>query len=151
MKISELRRKDITEIAVLLRNYWEERGMRYSQAWTKNYIKNGHSSEIKKEKFFVLKEKSNIIGYISIIIWEGNLAELRDFVIKKKFRHIGNGKKLLEYSLNWCRRNKIRKIMSLTFPKYKKFLEKFGFKKEGFLQNHFKNRENLYFMSKQVK
>ena len=151
MKILELKKEDIPKIATLLRNYWKERSMIYSQKWTENYLKKGHSTEIKKEKFFVLKEKNNIIGYISVIIWESNLAELRDFVIEKKFRRKGYGKKLLNFALNWCEKNKIRKIIALTFPKYKGFLEKFNFKEEGFLKNHFKKGENLYFMSKQLK
>lgn len=151
MKIEQLNDNDISQVALLLREYWKERRMDYSQRWAESYLKKGHSIEIKKEVFFVLKEENTLIGIISIIVWEGDLAELRDFVIKKEFRGKGYGKKLLENSIEWCKKNRIRKIISLSFPKYEKFLKEYGFEREGYLKDHFADGEHLVIMGKHLK
>ncbi|MBI2663335.1 GNAT family N-acetyltransferase [Candidatus Woesearchaeota archaeon] len=148
--IKELSKNDVNEVATLLRRYWSTRGMKYSQKWTLDYLKKGHKIELKKEKFFVLKEKE-IMGYISILIWEGNLAELRDLVVKEEYKGKNYGKQLVNHALTWCKNNKIRKVMALSFPKYKKFIEKFGFRQEGYLKDHFTEGEDLLFMSLKLK
>lgn len=151
MKIEQLSNDEVSQVALLLREYWKERNMNYSQKWTESYLKKGHSIEIKKEVFFVLKEETELIGVISIVVWESDLAELRDFVIKKEFRGEGYGKKLLENSIEWCKKNRIRKIISLSFPKYEKFLEEYSFEREGYLKDHFADGEHLLIMGKRLK
>lgn len=150
MKIIKIKEEDKVEVAKLLNEYWKDRNMNYDLKWIREYIEMGHKIEIKEDQFFVLKEKQPI-GCISVIILEVDLAELRDLVIKKEFRNMGYGSKLLDYALEWCKEKNVRKIISLIFPQYKKFFENKGFLEEGFLKNHFKEGENLILMSKLMK
>lgn len=150
MRITKITNEDKLNVSRILNEYWKERNMNYDLKWAREYVENGHKTEIKEEQFFVLKEE-NIIGCISVVIWEGDLAELRDWVVKKEFRNKGYGKKLIEYALDWCNKKNVRKIVSLIFPKYKEFFERRGFVGEGFLKDHFKDGENLILMSRLIK
>ncbi|MBI1973083.1 GNAT family N-acetyltransferase [Candidatus Woesearchaeota archaeon] len=147
MEIKKLESEDLPAIATLLRNYWKERGMDYSQEWTLNYLTNGHKTEIKKDQSFVLKEQDKIVGIIAVVIYEGDVAEIRDLVVKKEYRRKGYGKKLLEYIMDFAKRNQVRKIYALIFQPYRFFLEKVGFELEGYLKDHFKEGEHLLLMS----
>ena len=116
--------KDIAGVGTLLRTYWKDRGMVYTQSWTEKYIQQSHLQEIKKEQWFSLKEKDKVIGIIAVLLREGNVAELRDLVIKKEYRNKGYGKKLLQRVLDWCRINNVRKIYMLTPQQARIFFEK---------------------------
>ncbi len=150
MNVRKSNKKDTKYIATLLKDYWKERGMRYSQGWAEDYVKNGHKKEIKKEISFILMDKMQI-GYISTIIYEGNVAELRDLVVKKEFRNKGYGRLLAEKAITWCRKNRIRKMYALAFPKNEAFYKRLGFRREGLLKDHFKKGEDLLFVSRFIK
>lgn len=148
MKLQKLAARNKKEINTLLRSYWKTRGMSYSKKWTDHYLRMGHKTEIKKDQFFVVIEKGVFIGCISAIILEGNLAELRDFVIKPEYRKKGFGRKTMNEIVKWLKKQNVRKVYSLTFPQKQRFLSRLKFKKEGFLKSHFKKRENLVMMSR---
>ena len=148
MEISKLTAKHVSKIATLLRDYWKERGYRYTNAWAKNYLQKGHATEIKQDLFFVLQEGKDIIGTISLMVYEGNVAELRDFVIKEAYRGKGYGEPLLEHALQWCKKHKIRKVIALTFPNTKAFYVRYKFVQEGYLRSHFAPHEDLIIMSR---
>src|SRR3989344_1550840 len=135
MEIKKIESEDLQSVATLLRNYWKDRGISYTQEWTLNYLANGHKSEIKKDQFFVLKENNKIIGTIALVINVSDVAEIRDFVIKKEFRKKGFGKKCLEYAIEYAKHNDIRKIYALIFQQYRPFYEKYEFQLEGFLKD----------------
>ncbi|MBI2583447.1 MAG: GNAT family N-acetyltransferase [Candidatus Aenigmarchaeota archaeon] len=148
MEMRKAGKSEIHEAAMLLREYWKSRGMNYSQKWAENYIKIGHKTEIKKDMFFVAKKGGKVIGTISIVVYEGGVAELRDFVVDPEFRGKGIGKQVFKNVLCIVRKQKTRKVYFYTFPSYTKFYRKFGFKKEGVLKSHYAKGEDLVIMSK---
>ena len=148
IEVKPIAQEHISSVATLLRQYWKERGLMYTQKWTEQYLTQGHTTELKKEQTFTIKNKGKIIGAMSAIIWEGNVAELRDAVIKKEHRGQGYGKKLLEHVLEWCKRNNVRKVFALVMQDHRKMLEQEGFVLEGFLKHHFKQNEHLIIMSR---
>ena len=147
VEIKSVDKESISSIALLLRQYWKERGLIYTKQWAEQYVELGHKIELKKEQTFMLLDNGKVIGTCSVIIWEGNVAELRDLVIKKEQRSKGYGKKLLEFSLEWCRRNNARKVFALIFQQNKPLFEQSSFTLEGFLKHHFKQNEHLLIMS----
>jgi len=151
MRIQKLSAKNRGEVSRLLRNYWNTREMYYAKRWTDHYLKEGHKIEIKKDQFFSIAEKGKLIGCISAIIYEGNVAELRDFIIKPEYRKKGLGRKTINEMIIWCRKQDVRKIYSLTFPSKQRFLSRLKFKKEGLLKSHFKRGEDMVIMSRFLK
>lgn len=148
-KIKKLTKADIKPTAEMLVAYWKERGMTYSRKWGENYLVKGHKTEILKDEFFVMAdEKNKTIGSVSFILYEGNVAEIRDLVVKKEFRNRGFGKDLLAYLVDYCKALKIRKLCALCLKNKVNLLKQAGFEKEGLLKSHFKKGENLTIMSK---
>jgi len=74
-----------SEVALLLFEYWKERGMpEYDQKWAENYLIDGHKTEIESDEFFSFIEGNTLIGVISLITDVSNVAEIRDMVIKTR-------------------------------------------------------------------
>src|SRR3989344_2493687 len=150
MKIEQISKNEVIELSYLLVKYWKERGMEYDLKCTEQYLIEGHKNELKDDITFSVKNDGILIGIISVVVFEGDLAELRDFVIKEGMRGQGYGTKTLKLILDWCKDNQIRKVMSLIFPKHEQFLAKLGFAREGYLKDHFINGEDLLIMSKKL-
>lgn len=148
MEIKERKDGHDEKLAKLLRNYWETRDMDYSQEWTKEYIREGHRNEIIEDKFFVAEEGDEVVGSLSVILWEGGVAELRDFFVKEGYRKEGAGKKLFEKAYEFCRGRNARKIHAKIFPYLWDFFRKQEFKAEGILHDHFKEGEDLIVVGK---
>ena len=147
MGITSFTNKDTSAVSKLLRSYWKERKMNYSQEWTENYLREGHKIETTKELQFVAKHKDVLVGYISIIITVGGLAELRDFVIAHRYRGKGYGDEILRYAIQQCKHRGLRKVTALVFPATLDFYKKHGFFLEGYLKHHFKKDEHLLHVS----
>jgi len=146
IKISD---KDRKEAAGLLADYWETRGMpQYNRAWASRYLAKGHGLEIARDEFFVLREKGELVGIISLITDVSGVAEIRDEVVKQEYRGKGYGKILIAEVVKLAKKRKIRKVFALTFPRYQKLYADIGFKKEGVLKDHFAKGENLVIVSK---
>ena len=109
VEIKVVDKESIPAVATLLRSYWRDRKMVYTQKWAEQYVTVGHKIELKREQTFILLDKNKMLGTIAVLLWEGNVVELRDFVVKKEQRGKGFGKKLLEFALDWCKRNNVRK------------------------------------------
>ncbi len=149
MTLTELTRKDFQQTSKLLADYWRERGMsKYNQKYAEKYILEGHRKEIKFDRFFVYKEKGHIVGVISLIVQEGDVAEMRDLVVDPQYRKMGYGKKIIEELLILSQKLKVRKVHVLTFSRLTKFYKQLGFKKEGVLKSHYAKGEDLTIMSK---
>lgn len=142
-----IKEEEIASVGLLLRTAWKERGMLYTQQWAEQYVKEGHKIELKKEQWFLVKEEGKIIGLIAVILWEGNVAEIRDRIIKKEIQHKGYERKIIHYAIEWCKINGARKIYSLIPQREKISFEEMGFRLEGFLQDHVKQGEDLLVMS----
>lgn len=152
MELKKLTKLEKTKVLKLLMDYWKERGMPdYDKKWTQKYLDEGHRKEIKNDEFFVYKNNNKLVGMVSLITDISNIAEIRDFVVKPKYRNKGYGRMILNELIILAKDRKIRKLYALTFPKYKKFLKSFGFEEEGFLKSHFIKGEDLTIMSKFLK
>jgi len=153
MEIKKLKKEEMPALAKMLREYWQSRSssMRYSQKWAENYLRKGHAIEIKKEVFLVAKEKKEVVGNISVIVWEGRVAELRDFLVKPRERGKGIGRRLFTEAILFCKKNNVRKVFLLIFPNLEEMLERKGFTREGVLHDHFACGEDLIIMSKFLK
>lgn len=147
MAIELIKEENISEAAKILRDYWKDRGMEYPQRWAESYLRKGHAKEIKQDMTFVLRERNIIIGIIAMVVYEGNVAEIRDLVTRKEFRGIGHGRAMLEFVLDYCAKSNIRKVYALTFPQHQQLFEEHSFVKEGCLRSHFKDKEDLMIMS----
>jgi N-acetylglutamate synthase-like GNAT family acetyltransferase len=148
MALANIRDEEKRKAAILLSDYWKERGMpQYDQEWADEYLIEGHKKEIESDEFFVYKEGELIIGIISLIATAGSVAEIRDMVVKPEYREKGYGSKMLQELIEIAKERKIRKLYSLVFPSLLHFYESSGFIKEGTLKNHFKDGEDLVFMS----
>ncbi len=64
--------------------------------------------------FFVVENKNRIIGVIALHIYWEDLAEIRSFVIEKKYRSEGLGTQLLKYALKEAKDMDLKKVFALT-------------------------------------
>ena len=131
--------------------YWNTRKMKYSVKWAENYIETNHRNEIIGGKFLIAIEDGKIVGSMSVVLWQKDLAELRDFYVKPNYRNKGVGRKLLEATLEFCKKKNVRKIHAKLFPQYFKFFKEYGFFKEGKLRSHFAEGEHLIIIGKFMK
>ena len=135
--------EDLARVSRLLRSYWKERGMSFTEVWTKNYLVKGHALETAKEFQFVAHEGKTRLGYLSVILSLGGLAELRDFVVVPEHRGKGYGHSLLQHALALCHQLEVRKVIALVFPQTFPFYRQHGFFVEGLLKSHFTEGEDL--------
>lgn len=152
MNFKKLTSKDRKTVAKLLADYWKERGMpEYNQKWALRYLAEGHKKETVADEFFAYHKGRDLIGVIAFITDVSGVAQIRDLVVKKEYRHMGFGRKILNELIKIARKRKLRKIFVICFPKLKKFYQSAGFEKEGLLKSHFADNENLIIMSKFIK
>ncbi len=140
--------QEIKELAHMLSDYWSERDLDYPVEWAEDYVREGHSKEIMGDKFFVETGEDGVSGSISIVLWEGGVAEIRDFYVVEGERDSGIGIKLLERVQEYCESRGVRKLHAKVITESKGFFEKNGFKEEGVLKDHFKEGEDLAVMAK---
>ena len=96
-------------------------------------------------KYYVLKNKTEIIGFAGILIVLDE-AEITNIVIKKAYRSLGLSKLLMDKIINYCSDNNIAKIhlevnssnlVAINLYKH------FGFKKVGLRKNYYKNGDAI--------
>lgn len=136
------------EIASLLSDYWQERGMNYNTKWAKDYLTQGHEIETKEDLFFVYKEDDQVIGIVSLIVDVSGVAEIRDLVIKPEHRGKGYGQMILQELEMLAMEHEVRKLFAFILPDSQQLFSDADFDEEGMLQNHFAQGEDLIIMSK---
>ena len=100
------------EISGMLVDYWTSRGMKhYDKKWARDYIIKGHKKETIKDEFFIYEEDGDIVGIVSLVTDISGVAEIRDFLIKKKYRKQGYGVKILEKIVRVAEERKLRKLL----------------------------------------
>lgn len=144
----KIKRGEYKEVAKLLNRSWKSR--RYKDA--EKYIAKGHSIEIVDDEFFVFEGiKGDIVGVISVVLYDSGIAELRDLVIDGKYRGLGYSTQMIERSIDFCRSNKARKVYGYVRYEDEGLLKSLGFHVEGVLKNHFVDGEDLLILSKFIK
>ncbi len=95
--------------------------------------------------YFIIKENDEICGFIGIL-QVLDTADIMNIVIKKSYRGRGLSKILLEYIINYCKENNIKKINLEVSSKnivainlYKKY----GFEEVGYRKNYYKNADGV--------
>jgi len=75
--------------------------------------------------FYVLSDSRGVHGVVALHVYWEDLAEVRSFVVDKKYRGKGLGEKLVEMTLKEAKHLGVKKVFALTkIPEY--------FKKKGF-------------------
>lgn len=145
MRLRTVKPSDRKELAKYLVNYWKSRRMnQFPVSWTLDYLKNGMTFEMKEERLILLGNEEKILGTIALLMYNENVAEIRDEVWEDdKF-----GSLLLAYLIVYAKKKKFRKIYSLSLKNKIKFYRNNGFIKEGFLRDQFKKGEHVTVMSK---
>lgn len=136
------------KLAELLVSYWKTRDMDYPKEWAMRYIEEGHRTEIVEDKFFAALDGKEVVGSMSVVLWEGELAGLRDLYVKPEYRGKGTGSQLFEEALKFCQEKKVRKITAKIFPDLLPLVKKQGFTEEGILRSHFTPGEDLIVVAK---
>jgi glucosamine-phosphate N-acetyltransferase len=101
----------------------------YSKEQFKNFLDKNN------KKIFIFEMNNNIIGTGSLILESKishdfkNVAHLEDIVVDKNFRGKGYGKYIINYLIQYAKKNNCYKVILNTDEKNLKFYEKCGFKK----------------------
>ncbi|MBI4021613.1 MAG: GNAT family N-acetyltransferase [Candidatus Aenigmarchaeota archaeon] len=148
MKVAPLSKRQEPGLNRLLREYWETRGMRYSAAYTRRYLREGHRIEILGDRFFVAVDGQEVIGCASVVFQEPEVAELRDLFVRPAWRNRGVANQLLLASVAACRTRKVRKVFALVFPEVADLYRAHGFREEGRLRSHFARGEDLLIVAR---
>jgi len=135
MKIEKLNEGDYTRVSKLLVGYWKKIGKKASLSEAETYLLENTS------KIFVAKD-NEIIGFISLYL-TGDLAEIKDFVSSNN----DGSWALIEFILDYAKTNGIRKLFSLVSQSDKEFYLKNKFIEEGHLRDHFRDGEDIFYMS----
>ena len=97
--------------------------------------------------YFMIKQNNEICGFIGALKIL-DTADIMNIVIKKIYRGKGLSKILLEYIINYCKENNIKKINLEVSSKniiainlYKKY----GFEEVGCRKNYYKNADGVLF------
>lgn len=144
MKVRKANIQDRNKLANRLISYWNQRGMHFSANWAKNYLEEGMASEFSEERFVCLDAKNNIIGSIALLLYSEHVGEIRDEI----WNSDETGAMLLDALIKFAKKKKTRKIYSLAIKSKMRFYLEHGFKKEGYLRNHFKEGEGVVIVSK---
>jgi N-acetylglutamate synthase-like GNAT family acetyltransferase len=149
MKIQKATIKDLKEIAKLFLEY-----DKYECRLDKNMKKSSLNAVEKDEKehfklgteYLIIKEEDNIIGALNINIdkrGKEKIGILHTLIITKKARGQGYGNKLVDYALNYFKKQKCRRVKTFIHIANKNALD--FWKNQGF------NVEEGYTASKRLK
>ena len=91
----------------------------------------------KNHKIFIIEDNNKIIGNITVILEQKfirgckKVGHIEDVVVYKDYRGKGLARKLLNYVINYCKKNNCYKIILDCSEEYKNFYEKNGFSKKN--------------------
>jgi len=105
-------------------------------------------TEIMEDRFFVALESGEVVGSMSVILWVGNRAEMRDFFVKPEFRAKGVGEQIYQRVESFCKDKGVGKLFAFVLPAVVDFFTKHGFEVEGRLKGACKNSEDLVAIGK---
>lgn len=100
--------------------------------FTKKSKKISDAFEAPNNKFWVAIDSDNVVGTIGLIKLMNKNMALKSMFVHKRYRAQGVSSLLLNYLINWARRNKYRQIYLGTMTQFvagQRFYEKNGFLK----------------------
>ncbi len=137
-----IRKADITDLDFIYQLSNQEMGSKFDYQMIKDYIN-------AKETFSVfIVEKNDRIGFI--ILWEsGENGQIFDFGIIDEFRRKGYGKLLLNFAINYFKKNNV-KIISLEVREDNlaaiKLYESHGFIKQRVISKYYKDCDAFFYL-----
>ena len=147
MKIRLAAAKDAKKVADIIKHHSQSDYMGYA-TFNEGYIKD----KMKKNNFFfVAEDKDKIVGCIRSSIVDLDLAEIRTLCVDKDQRKKGIATKLLQTTLDFLKKNKMRKIVARSKADNKtaiKLFEKMGFEQEGYFREHYREGIDIVQMAK---
>ncbi len=81
------------------------------------------------EELFIIFKEEILMGYA--LVQMGEIPNLKRIFIKKEYRNCGYGTKLLRYTLNWMKDNKLDVMMVKDHKNSNNFLERMKFVREN--------------------
>ncbi len=99
---------------------------------------------------FVAELNKKVVGYITLMELEGGNAKVMSIAVKREFRRMGIGSKLLDEAIKWCRargkRNLLLEVRVSNLPAQNLYKKK-GFRTIGVTPNYYSDGEDAYIMS----
>ena len=99
---------------------------------------------------FVAELNKKVVGYITLMELEGENAKVMSIAVKKEFRRMGIGSKLLDEAIKWCRIKGKKKLLlevrTSNLPAQNLYKKK-GFQIIGVTPNYYSDGEDAYIMS----
>ena len=144
MKIIKAKKFELNEISKIFKKVFNDKP--YLDKWTdKTAIAHIMHEFLIGEIFIFLGEKK-IIGFIVIrkcVVPDGNIAEIRDFAILKKYRGTGMGSKAIKKIERKLKKEKYKGIYLETYHKSKAV--------DFYKKNKYKLSKHTAFMIKRLK
>ena len=149
MPLIPLTEKDYEPAAEALAGHWKERGMDvYDKEWAMAYLRQGHQRDVISDHFFLYKdEHHHHVGIVSLLRYEGDVAEIRDEIVFSQRDKKRSLEHMLQAVVRRARGEGIRKLYSYSLYQHLSTYMALGFQQEGVLKDHFKTGENLVIMS----
>jgi len=117
--IREVKFKDISETVKLV-NFWARKSRLL--AVTKKEIKERIGLS------WIWEERKRIVGYVSLLIYRKDLAEVRSLCVQEKYQKKGIGTKLLKKTLQEAKKRNITTVLVIT--KVPQFYNLIGFQQK---------------------
>jgi len=77
---------------------------------------------------WVWEIEGKVVGYVSLLIYRKELAEIRSLSVKKEYQRRGIGTELLKKALKEAQKRKITTVLTITIVP--KFYKRLGFKQK---------------------
>ncbi|MDP6293554.1 MAG: hypothetical protein QF486_03120 [Candidatus Woesearchaeota archaeon] len=145
MALQPLQEHEKPFVAAKLAENWQERGLNFDQSWAEECLQHGHRRTIVGDEFYTYKVNKKILGMVSLVTFEGGVAEIRDSIELTDSGVVL--KNLLTELIEVSKMGDVRKLYSLVLKNNTAIYTALGFKKEGELLDHFKEGEDLTIMS----
>ena len=135
---------DSNKIALFLQKNFEIHNLRFNKEYIQDSFYDGS---------WFLSEINNKIGGVILlkIIEQDKRGELKHLIVNKNFRNQGIGKALLNETIKYAKKKKLRKLTGMASSNkitvLKKLAKNFEFKLEGILKNHYRKNENIFIYS----
>lgn len=142
MRINLAKLEDIPKMQYIHKVFKEVGGPIFKYYIFSDYFK----LHISKKTCFVIKEDNNIIGVLCLKKKKW-YCEIESLAVQKRMRKKGVGKKLLNYTIKWCKNNSFKKIKLWS---YKYFDARNFYLKNGFDELPFSYISNSYVFKKEL-
>ena len=148
MTLMALTYTDIEKTASALVEYWKGRGMTHDRAFAYVYLRGGHVKDVVSDTFYLYYERERLVGLVAFVVYHGGVGEIRDEILFPWFSGEGYFRRMIGEVVKKAKDAKLRKVYSLALEMRVADYEALGFKKEGVLEDHFKEGEDLTIVSK---